>query len=154
MRLMQSFEGIRAKGFVRMDILDAQDLSKILYTQYSHNLIVATGRIYLGLLLKGSEPAPTDVGVGVDATAAADGQTALLNQAFKSNITQRLDITNGLRIRYLLSSSSANGNTLTEAAILGPSPNLYMLSRVTHTGIVKSASVAVNYTWDITFTQP
>ena len=127
---------------------------RILQTVYSSNLIVATGRAYLGLILKGSTPSPTDIAVGTSSTAADDADTTLGTEVFRDNITQRINITNGARIRFLLSSTSANGNSLAEAGIFGPSPSLYLLSRVTYSPINKTPSVAVNYTWDITFTQP
>lgn len=172
---MKTSEMQGVQGRVRMDIIDATkfaskesieewvrswktqdkpDPKYLLYSQKSPNKIVAVGRAYLGLMVKGATSSPTDVAVGTGGTAPADGDTALGTEVFKDDITQRLDITDGLRIRFLLSASSANGNTLTEAAVLGPTPNFYMLSRVTYTGIVKTSSVAVNYTWDITFTEP
>ena len=170
------------QGKVRIDVIDARGLNRndlnvwleswvlpdipqkalnpptergrIVQTVYSSNLIVATGRAYLGLLVKGSTPAPTDVAVGTSDAAAADGDTTLGSETFRDNITQRINITNGARIRFILSSTASNGSLLAEAGIFGPSPNLYMLSRVTYTPISKTASVAVNYTWDISFTQP
>ena len=143
-----------AQGMVRIDILHGDDLSQVIRTIEVSNRIVTVGRAYLGLLVKGSEPAPTDIAVGTDNTTADDADTALGAQVFKDNITQRIDITDGVRLRFLLATSSANGNTLREAGVLGPVPNLFLLARVTHPDIVKSSSVAVNYTWDITFTQP
>lgn len=136
------------------ELQPVRDSSRILQTVYSSNLIVATGRAYLGLLVKGSTPAPTDVAVGISSVAQDDSDITLGSETFRDNITQRINITNGARIRFLLSSTASNGVDLTEAGIFGPSPNVYMLSRVTYTAITKTASVAVNYTWDITFTQP
>jgi len=136
------------------ELIPNRESGRIMRTLYSSNLIVATGRAYLGLLLKGSTPAPTHVAVGTSVTVAADGQTALVSEVFRDNITQRINITDGARIRFLLSSTSANGVDLAEAGLFGPSFYNYMLSRVTYTPITKTSSVAINYTWDITFSQP
>jgi len=118
------------------------------------NKIVTTGLRYLATLVKGATPAPTDLGVGTDNTAPVAGDTALLAQVFKDSITQRIDITDGVRIRFFLPTTAANGNTLKEAGIFGPSPEFRMLSRATYADIVKTSSIAVNYSWDITFAQP
>ena len=122
-------------------------------SRYS-NKIPTIGIFFMGVLLKGATPAPTDLAVGTDNTAAADGDVALAAEVFKDSITQRIDITGGTRFRFFLPTTAANGNTLKEAALLGPLPTLYMLARVTHADIVKSASIAVNYSWDVTFAQP
>lgn len=155
MRLIQELqeERLGVRGDVQIDILDARNLDRVLDTIFVRNKIVAVGRSYLGLMVKGSEPVPTDVAVGTDNTAPADGDTTLAAQVFKDEITQRLNILNGVRIRFLLPSSAANGSALKEAGILGPSPNLYLLSRVVYTTINKTSSIAVNYTWDISFTE-
>jgi len=93
------------------------------------------------------------MGVGLDNTAPAAGDTALISEVFKDSITQRVDITNGVRIRFFLPTTAANGYTLKEAAILGPLPTLYLLARATHADVAKTSSLAVNYSWDVTFTQ-
>ena len=117
------------------------------------NKIVDTGLAYLGLMVKGSAAVPTDVGVGTDATSPVAGDTALGTQVFADAITQRLNLTAGVRIRFLLPTTAANGSSLVEAGIIGPSPDLRLLSRVTHGAIAKSSTVAINYTWDLTFAE-
>jgi len=117
------------------------------------NKIVDTGLAWLGLMVKGSAAVPTDVGVGTDATSPVAGDTALGTQVFVGDITQRLNLTAGVRIRFLLPTTAANGSSLVEAGIIGPSPDYRLLSRVTYSTIVKSTTVAVNYTWDLTFAE-
>ena len=129
------------------------ETGKYWQARYS-NKIPTIGIFYVATLLKGATPAPTDLAVGTDNTAAADGDVALAAEVFKDSITQRIDITGGTRFRFFLPTTAANGNTLKEAALLGPLPTLYMMARVTHADIVKSASIAVNYSWDITLAQP
>lgn len=118
------------------------------------NKIPTIGLRFLSTVLKGATPAPTAVAVGVDATAADDADTTLASEAFRDSITGRIDITNGVRIRFFLPTTAANGSTLREAGIFGPGPTFLMLARVTYADIVKTTSIAVNYSWDITFAQP
>jgi hypothetical protein len=143
-------EGIRVRGHVTIDILDGRTL-KLLDRLEQDNLIVSDGRRYLGTLLKGAISAPTHVAVGTDNTAPASGDTALAAEVFRDFITQRITITDGARMRFFLPTTAANGNTLTEAGLFGPTPVSLMMARVTYTGIAKTTSIAINYAWDITF---
>ncbi|MDT7040882.1 hypothetical protein [Candidatus Nitronereus thalassa] len=120
---------------------------------FSYNKVVAKGRRYIGDCLRGVPP-PTHVAVGTDNTAPVDGDTALVAEVFRDVITQRLAVTDGARLRFFLPSTAANGNTLREAAVFGPQPGSTILSRVTYSDIVKNSTIAVNYTWEIVFSEP
>ena len=142
------------QGVVQIEVLDA-NTGAILHTVTQHNKIPQIGRNYIGFLLKGAADAPTDIAVGTGSAATLDADTTLGAEVYRSNITQRIAIANGVRFRFLLASTAANGSTLTEAGIFGPQLTLnnYMLSRVVYTGISKTLSVAISYTWDITYVQ-
>ena len=146
-------ESQAVQGRVTIDVLDGKTLA-LKDRMIVGNKIVTTGLRYLSTLLKGAIQAPTDVAVGTDNTAPVAGDTALVAQVFKDFITQRLNITDGVRIRFFLPTTAANGSSLKEAAILGPSPAVLMLARVIYTAIAKDSSIAINYSWDITFSQP
>ena len=140
---------------VHIEVLDGALLDrgvwKVLDEQRVKNRVVTTGKTYLGLLLKGSHPAPTQIRVGTNAQAVALTDTALLNEVFGDVITQRVTITDGARFRFLLPTTAANGVSLVEAGIFGPSD--LMLARVVYSAIAKTVSIAVNYSWDLTFSQ-
>jgi hypothetical protein len=123
----------------------------LLDTITTKNLIVTTGLQQLIDLAKGDSTATISYGaVGTSATAAAAGQTSLLAEVFRGAITASNRSGVIWTITMYLSSTQANGNTLTEfgeftAAALG-----VMFARITHTAIVKTSSITVTYLHTVT----
>ncbi|MDR4483835.1 MAG: hypothetical protein R3B95_11585 [Nitrospirales bacterium] len=148
----RTIEPILVRGHVTIHVLDGKTWD-ILDQIEQHNDIVASGRSYLGKILKGSIVPPTHVGVGTSDTATTDSDLLLAAEVFRDTISNRIDITDGVRIRFFLPTTAANGETLREAGLFSPNPNARLFSRVTYAAIPKSLSVAVNFSWDITFSQ-
>lgn len=142
----------RVYGNVAIEVLNFET-GKI-HREIIQNKIPSIGRFFIATLIKGATPAPTHLAVGTDNTAAADGDEGLATEVFRDFITGRIDITSGVRIRFFLPTTAANGNTLKEAAVMGPLPTQYLMARATHNDIIKTSSIAVNYSWDITLAQP
>lgn len=117
-----------------------------------HNMVVTSGRNLIRNLLDNStESGLTHFAVGTSTTAVTSTQTTLGTEVLNDTITQTARDTAKLTVRYFLGTASANGSTLTEAGIFNSSLAGTMYSRVTHTGIVKSASITVTYNWELTW---
>ena len=112
-------------GNVHIQVFD-WSTQTVLQEMRIKNKIPTIGLRFLSTVLKGATAAPTHMAVGVDATAAADGDTTLAVEAFRDTITNRIDITNGVRMRFFLPTTAANGSTLREAGVFGPSPLFFM----------------------------
>jgi hypothetical protein len=112
-----------------------------------HNKIPQSGRNFLRDLLRATDTAPTHVAVGVGTNVPADGDTTLQTEVYRAVITQRIPDTSKLTTKLFIPSSAANGNTLSEAAILNAAAAGTLFSRVTFAGIPKTNLVTVTLTW-------
>ncbi len=118
-----------------------------------HNMTVDAGLNLIRDFLNGD--APTDLthfAVGTGSTAAAAGDTTLGTEVFRAAVTQRTKTSKQLTVKYYLPSGSANGNTLAEAGLFNHVSAGTMFARaVLASTIAKTASVAVTFTWELTF---
>lgn len=116
-------------------------------------MVVTSGRNLIRNLLDNStESGLTHFAIGTSTDAVTSTQTTLTTQVFIDTITQTARDTAKLTVRYFLGTADANGSTLAEAGIFNSSSAGTMYSRVTHTGIVKSASITITYNWELTWT--
>jgi hypothetical protein len=124
---------------------------RLLRTQRRHNLVTLAGRNLLRDALKGvSSPYTlTHLAVGTGTDAAASGDTTLQTEVFRDVLTKTTSDAGKLTAQYYLSSTSANGSTLTEAGLLTAASGGTLFARVTFAGIEKSASLTVTFIWDI-----
>jgi hypothetical protein len=130
---------------------------KLLDVIKKHNLYVTLGKTLIANLLN----CTADVtglnyfAVGTGDTAAALTDTKLEAEEFRDTFTKTTVTTGNLNVQYYLASGDANGNTLTEAGLFGDdatgvADSGTLAARAVHTGIAKTASVAITYSWDIT----
>lgn len=137
---------------VYIDVWDA-DTGQLLDRQEVHNLAVTAGRNLLRDFLNGDAVTGLThfaVGTGTNAVTAAD--TALQTEVFRDALTKKTKDTVKLTCQYYLASGSANGNTLAEAGLFNAATAGTMYARVNLAStIVKTASIAVTFTWDLTF---
>lgn len=130
---------------------------KPLYTETVKNLIVLAGRNLVRDLLKGDVTTGlTYFAVGTGTTAADTSDTTLETEVFRNTITQQTAGAGTLQVKYVLGSTEANGNTITEAGVFGDAATGVadtgtLFSRTTFTGVVKSASIQITFTWTYTF---
>ena len=124
-----------------------------------HNIVVTLGKTLICDLLNGTSGVTglNYFALGIGATTEALADTTLDTEVYRDTFTQTTVTSNNINIKYFLSSSDANGNELTEAALFGDNAtgatdSGTLFARVTHSGITKTSSVAVTYSWDITFT--
>ncbi len=117
-----------------------------------HNLVTTAGRnLIRDLLGNDGVSGLTHFAVGTNSTAPALSDTALKAEVFRDQITQRIDSSNQLQIKQYLSSQQANGYTLREAGLFNAGSGGTLYARAVHVAIAKSASIAVTYTWSLSW---
>lgn len=78
-------DGLKLKGTVRLYDADTRELLKVV-----DNLLVSTGQYIVGDVLIGAEDTPVSYcALGSDNTAPAEGQTTLVVEEVRSQVTQR-----------------------------------------------------------------
>lgn len=123
----------------------------VIERQTAHNLVVNNGLNLIRDLLDGDAVAGlTHFAVGTGTTAVSATQTALVTEVFRAAVTSRTSNAQQLVVTYYLASGSANGNTLAEAGLFNAASTGTMFARVKFAStIVKTASIAVTFTWTI-----
>lgn len=132
-----------------------QATGQVLRQQEVHNLVTKAGlNLLKNAMNAGSCAYPTHFAFGTSATAAASTDTTLVTEVFRDALTTRTqDATDPtLTLQYYLSSASANGNTIREVGVLTASSGGTLYARVVlASAIVKTVSVAVAFTWTLTW---
>jgi hypothetical protein len=126
----------------------------------THNLVVTAGRNLLRDLIYGDTvTGMTHFGLGIGTQPISAARTSLaINsdiEVFRDVWTTRAkpaDATVGFT--YYLDSSSANGNTLTAAAMFSQASGGTMYAIVNFTPIVKTSSISVTFAWSLTWSVP
>lgn len=123
-----------------------------------HNLVVNSGldhhRDLIGYpssQIPSFAATPSYFAIGTDATAAAAGQTALGAEILREEITRRYPGTHAIDFYYYLSTSSGNGNTLTEAGLFSLPAGGDAWARAIHTAVAKTAAISLSYRWTWTY---
>ena len=151
-RSKKEINKVGISGRLTIEVHDAKT-GKLLREEIIENKIVTSGLNLVRDLLAANNAAPTHIAVGTDATAPTAGDTALGTEVFINVITRRIPSATQITFQLFITDTEANGNTLVEAGIFN-SVNLGdMLSRVTYTGIAKTAAITVTLTWDITISE-
>ena len=89
--------------------------------------------------------------VGTGSTTVVVGDTTLDTEVEREVITQFIDASGTLTVKYYMAESVANGNTLAEAGIFNDASAGDMYCRVLISPtIVKTSSIAVTFTWTLT----
>lgn len=132
---------------VNIYVHDAQS-GELLDAISRHNLVVLAGRNLVRDLLYIAATNPlSHCAVGTGSTAATANDTALGAEVFRSAITQFIPLSGQLQVKHYLSSTQANGNTLTEAGLFNASSGGTMFARVTYAGIAKTSAISITYVW-------
>jgi len=148
---MELQDNIRVTGQLTIEVHDAET-GGLLRKETVRNLVVAAGKNLIRDLLGGATAAyPTHFAVGTSSTAPAAGDTTLGVEVFRDQITQRVYSAAQLTVKFYLPTGYANGYTLAEAGIFNAASGGTMLSRTVYLpAIVKTSSITVTYTWNIT----
>lgn len=138
---------------VRIDVFDV-DTGGLLESQNVHNLVVDAGRNLLrDFLNRASVVGISHFGVGTGTAAVTAADTSLQTQVFRDVFTRVVTDVGRLQVQYYLASGSANGHALTEAGLFNAATGGVMYARVRFAStIAKTSSIAVTFTWDLTFT--
>jgi hypothetical protein len=134
-------------------VLDALSHEVIRVTA-AHNLVVLVGRNVLRDAIYGETviPYPTRFALGTGSTAVNAAQTQLVNEVWRDVFTTKTKSEAQVEIRYFLTSTTANGNTLNEAGLFSAASGGTMYARVVFSEpIVKTSSIAVLYVWTLTW---
>lgn len=143
-------ETVSLSANVAITVHDAET-GAVLERQEAHNLVVNTGLNLIRDLLDGDAVAGiTHFAVGTGTAAVAATDTTVSTEVFRAAVTSRTSNAQQLVVSYYLPSGSANGNTLTNAGLLNAAAAGTLFARVKFaSSIVKTASIAVTFTWTI-----
>ena len=146
-------DGIGIAGRLTVLVRDARS-GRFVARIVSRNLVVLAGRnLIRDRLQAGAVAALTHFAVGTSNAAVTSGDTALQAEVFRDTITQFVNGSGILTVKYYLATGSANGNTLAEAGLLNASSGGTLFSRVVLAStIVKTTSITVTFQWDFTIT--
>jgi hypothetical protein len=146
---------IHAEGVVLVEIEDAKR-GKVIDSYSVPNLVVTTGfNIIRDLLAGDAINALTHFALGTGTTAPLIGNQALATEVYRDSITQFVDESATLKVKYYLPASQANGNTIGEAGIFNSAAGAGMFNHVLISPtIVKTSSIAVTFTWTISISGP
>jgi len=147
----RSAESLRLIGRLKIEIHDALT-GNVIKTYESENLVTTAGKNLVRDLLAGDAVnALTHFALGTGTTAPVVGDTTLETEVFRDTITQFVDATAELQVKYFLASVSANGNTLAESGLLNAAASGTLFARVLISPvIVKTSAIAATFTWTIT----
>lgn len=129
------------------------ETGQILQTIHSKNLVVTAGRNLIRDFLHGdSVTGLTHFAVGTGTTAVTAGDTALVTEVHRATFTSKTKSSAQLELKYYLDTATANGNTLAEAGLFNAGSGGTMYARVVLAStIVKTSSIAVTFTWTLTW---
>ena len=138
-------------------IIEDAKTGKIIKEIKDHNLVTTLGKnLVRDLLGKVSGVDGLNyLAIGTDNTTPTVGDTTLGTEVHRDTFTDIIYTSGNANFRYYLDSSTANGNTLVEAGLFGDDATATtdsgtLFAHVTHTGIAKTSSIAVTYSWDVT----
>jgi len=136
---------------VMIEVRDG-DTGPVIARQEGHNLVVNEGLDIIRDMLGGDlNEEPTDIAVGTDNTAVVATDTTMGLEVFRNQITRRLDSAQQITFQLFISTTQANGNTLVEAGLFRVKNQVDRLfARIVYLPIVKTVSVSVTYTWQVT----
>jgi len=146
--------GVNAKANVCVEVCDART-GRVLRRIRRHNLVVTAGLVLLRDLVYGGTATLSHGGVGTAATPTVAGDTELVAEVFRDQISQRLKQPLGsgsLVVRFVVGSQDANGVTLREAGLFNAAAGGSMYARAIPEDVVKTDAILVVYTWTLTFT--
>ena len=125
---------------------------ELLSEQTQSNLVVDAGLNLIRDFLDGDAPtAITHFGYGTGTNAVTAADTALQTQTARATVTSKTGtVSKQWQTTYYMSSTTGNGNTYGEVGLFNAASGGTMFARVNLSPtIVKTASIAVTFTWTI-----
>ena len=130
-------------------VIEARDPSGRLVNRIRrHNLVTLAGRNLIRDALNGTVAGIglDKVAVGTGSTAVAPEQTALVAEADRGPISQRVLDDGSLTVQRYLTTADANGVSIQEAGLFAGS---VMLARVVFPEVAKTSDLTVTITWTV-----
>ena len=153
---MRLSELVRPQVNVTAYVMDAVT-GDVTRTITEHNLVVLAGRNVLRDAIYGDSviPYPSRLALGTGSTAVNASQTQLVNEVWRDTFMTKTKSEAQVEVRYFLTSTTANGNTLNEAGLFSAATGGTMYARVVFSEpIAKTSSIAVLYVWTLTWSTP
>lgn len=139
---------------VDVEVIDVES-GEVVERQQMHNLVVKAGlNLLKTAMATGTAAYPTHMALGTGVTAIAAADTTLEGEVTREAITSRTtDPTEPqIIIHYYLGSTVGNGNTLRKAGLFTAAAAGTLYAAVLlNSPIVKTSSVAVSFTWTLTW---
>lgn len=126
--------------------------------QRIHNLVGLPGKNVVRDLLGRANPgtgngyAPSHVALGIGGNQTTETQGGLNDETYRDAITSRGGFDAKLRFDLFLSTAQGNGNTFVESGLFDNAATNTgnMLARAIFTPVVKTSSIQLVVTWEIT----
>lgn len=143
---------VEPRGHLTATVMDASTGAVLRVIEQS-NLVVTAGRNQIRDAINGAAiTAPNRFAIGTGSTTASAADTALVTEVWRDAFTSKTTSTASISIKYFLTSTTANGNTIREAGLFNASTGGEMYARVVLTdAIAKTASIAVLFSWTLTW---
>ena len=117
--------------------------------QETNNLVVTAGKSWVADRMNDANTVMTHMALGTSTTAAAAGQTALVAELDRNNLTSTTVSTN--TIAYACTWAAGDGTgAITEAGIFDAGSGGDMLARTVFSVVNKGAADSITITWTIT----
>lgn len=148
----RAVSSLRLTGRVRVEVRDAVT-DVVIKTLVGPNLVTTVGMNLIASFLSGAAPAGmTHFAIGTGSTAASAGDTALVTEVWRAEITRFESDPAALTVSYYLSSTALNGQTLREIGLFNASVLGTLYARhVLAASIAKTSSIAVAFGWELTW---
>ena len=131
------------------------ETGEIIRVEKLHNLVGTLGRNYVRDFLNNDTGMTglTHFAISTSTSAEAASDTGIGNEIQRAALTLKTKGTATLNCKYYLPSGSANGYTLTKAALYGNGATTStgtgtLYAEALFTAIAKTASIAVTFSWD------
>lgn len=142
-------EALGASANVTIDIRDAAT-GRLVDQIRRHNLVTAAGCNLIRDLLNGtSTKYITHVGVGSGTVPVDTSDTALHVETHRGEVTSRVAANGLLTLQLFINSAQANG-PISEAGLFNAATGGDLFAHVVFPVFIKSTSLTVTLTWDIT----
>jgi len=128
---------------------------EILKVERMHNLVVTSGRNLVRNFLN-CDTGLTGIeyfSISTSTSVEAASDTGIGNEVIRDSFTQKTVADASLNLKYYLDSATANGYTISKAALFGngattSSGSGTLYAEALFTAITKTASIAVTFSWD------
>jgi hypothetical protein len=149
---MRLHDIVRTRDNVTIDVVDVLT-GRVVHRERGHNLVMNGGLNLLRDFLAGDAVAgATHFALGTGNTAAALADTGLAAEVHRGPVALAVKTAQAVTLRYYISSTQLNGTTIREAGLFNAASLGTLIARyVLGTPISKTSSIAVVFSWDVSW---